>query len=183
MKTNFILDYIKDNDGHTKEYELLNFIEEYHPDFFSPLGQRPSLFKQHFFLFNYLYKLNQQLQSQNAYLLISALEIRLCNINSESSEIGRTDALKAFYLNEENLKLSDEEITQMMQQFWEKYMALDKKADALKTLSLENEKELNKAVLKKRFNLLAKQHHPDKGGDKKSFIKIKQAYDELILLV
>ena len=183
MKQDFILDFIKDNAGCTKEHELLNFIEENNPEFFASLGQYPSLFKQHFFLFNHLYSLNQQLIFKEQYLIISALEIRLCDLNNAGTEIGRTDALREFYLDEDNLKLSDEEVTQMMQQFWQKYMALDKKAEAIKTLSLENEKELSKEILKKKFNQLAKEHHPDKGGNEENFVKIKKAYDELKLLL
>ena len=34
--------------------------------------------------------------------------------------------------------------------------------------------------IKKHFKQLAQKHHPDKGGDEKEFIKVKQAYETLI---
>jgi hypothetical protein len=183
MKPDFILDFIKDKGDCTKEYELLSYIDKYHPEFFAVLGQNPSLFKQHFFLFNHLYKLNQQLIANDHCLIISALEIRLCELSKAGTQIGNSDPLKEFYLDESNLRLSDHEITQMMQQFWRKYMAQEKKVEAIKILSLENEKGLSKEIVKKKYNQLAKEHHPDKGGDKNRFIKIKQAYEELKLLI
>ena len=183
MEQSRILDFIKEQGGSTKEHLLLSFIESNYPDFFSSLGSKPSLFKQHFFLFNHLYKLNEGLIKENHGLIISALEIRVCLVKEDSTEIGRADALKEFYLDEDNLKLSDQEIIQMMQSFWQKYMALDKKSEAIKTLSLENEADLTRRKLKKRYNQLAKLHHPDKGGDEVVFVEIKQAYDELKLLL
>jgi len=179
----FILDFISTQGGSTKEHLLLSHIEQNCPEFFHSLGSKPSLFKQHFYLFHKLYQLNEILLEQNAYLIISALDIRLCSLESDSLEIGHSDPLKAFYLDPDNLLLSDDEINAMMQLFWKRYMALDQKVEAIKVLSLENVVELNQYVLKKQFNRLAKIHHPDKGGDKKHFIRIKQAYEDLKLLV
>lgn len=183
LETQFILDYLSESGGSVKEHQLLSLIEEKHPEFFSSLGGSPSLFKQHFFLFNQLYRLNNQLIKHNLHLIISALEIRLCPVGYSGTEIGQVDALKDFYLDESNLDLSDDELNKMMCLFWKKYMALDKKAEAIKTLELDNVQNLNRKKLKKKFNQLAKKYHPDKGGDETEFIKVKTAYDDLKLLI
>ncbi len=176
-----LIEFLTEHSDGIQEYELLAYIEKNHPAFFS-FEEPFSLFKKHFYLFHQLYKLNDSLLAQGQRLIISALDIRLCLIGDAENEIGRVDALKGFYLDETNLHLSETEIGEMMQLFWKKYMAVEEKAEALKILGLQNELELNKEIIKKRFNQLAKEHHPDRGGDELDFIKIKKSYDELKLL-
>ncbi len=173
-----ILDYIAGCEG-CGEFQLMSYIEAQRPKFFGSLGIEPSLFKKHFFLFNYLYKLNDQLVSIGKSLLISALDIRICCYSGEGREIGYDNKLREFYLNEDNLALSDTEIENMMNKFWRKYLALDKRTAALKTLGLQNEVNLDFSKLKKKYNQLARKHHPDKGGDERLFVEIKIAYNDL----
>lgn len=177
---NFLLDYFSKHTDATQEYQLLTYIEKSQPDFF-PSNQPFSLFKKHFYLFHQLYKLNEELLLNDQCLIISALEIRLCNIGEAGTDIGRVDALKSFYLDESNLNLSEDEISQMMQLFWKKYMAVENKLEAIKQLGLQGCQDLTKDVVRKRYNELAKIHHPDKGGNEAAFVKIKNAYDALKL--
>lgn len=181
---NFILDYIISNQDCVTEYQLIQWIEKNQPEFFQQLGNAPSLYKKHFLLFHSLYWLNENLIKKNLRLIISPLEIRLINNNitsskHESSVLSTTDTLKAFYLDKKNLQLSESEINQMLKSFWQKYLAIDKKAQAIKTLGLENYDELNIKLLKQRYNCLAMTHHPDKGGDPQKFIQLKEAYASL----
>ncbi|MCW8878496.1 MAG: DnaJ domain-containing protein [Kangiellaceae bacterium] len=183
MDEDILLDFINAKDGVTQEYPLLRHLEDNHPDFFKPLGHSPSLFKKHFYLFHKLYLLNQRLVQNKLRLTISPLEIRLCSIGKEGDAIGETDALMEFYLNQDNLNLSEEAVADMQKKFWEKYLALDKKAEAIKVLGLEGEESLDRFKLKKRFNELAQKTHPDKGGDEKQFVLLKQAYESLKQIV
>ncbi len=184
MKTNTpLLDYISAQSDGTQEYPLLKHLDENHPEFFEELGNKPSLFKKHFFLFHQLYLIKLELLENNQTLIISPLEIRLCQSSDAGKEMGETDALSGFYLNKKNLDLTEEEILQMQKKFWEKYLALDKKAEAIKILGLETYSELDQKTLKTRYSELAQKHHPDKGGDPTDFILIKQAYKDLKLLV
>jgi len=173
------MDHILSCGGTVGEYSLFKFIEKTHPDFFKPLGASSSLFKQHFFLFHHLYLLRDELVEQGQSLLISAIEISICDLVSNSTAISETDSLREYYLNLDNLNLSDEEVSEMLTGFWQKYLAIDKKAEALQLLGLENTSNLNKKIIKSRYNQLAKKYHPDKGGDEQMFIKIKQAADTL----
>ena len=175
---NLILDYIVGCES-CNEYQLMTFIKNEIPAFFTSLGVEPSLFKKHFFLFSHLYRLNDQLATERMILEISALDIRVIqNENEIGRKIGHIDTLKEFYLNEDNLKLSDQEIERMMNGFWQKYLALDNKASSLKILGLENETNLTITILKTRYNELANLHHPDKGGDSSYFVEIKNAYGD-----
>lgn len=182
-ENDFILDFILAQGGVTKEYYLLEHIEKNHAEFFQCLGETPSLYKKHFFLFNRLYQLNDKLLLDNRYLIISALEIRLVNSCDAGKAVGEVDGLKGFYLDLDNLHLSDEAIQTMQRQFWQKYLALENKSKAIKILQLDGVSPLNRAVLKKQFNQLAKKYHPDKGGDSERFVDIKQAYEELKLIL
>lgn len=178
-----LLDFIHSQDGVTQEYPLLRYLDEHHSSFFDEIGSSPSLFKKHFYLFHQLHLLNQSLLEKGLRLIISPLEIRICGISDAGQSISETDVLKDFYLNEENLNMSDEEVNLMQKKFWEKYLALDQKAEAIQILGLENVAELTISELKKKFNILAQEHHPDKGGDEESFIRIKEAYQTLKALL
>ncbi len=176
MDYQFLIDFINAKDGVTQEFPLLRHINDVHPEFFESLGFEPDLFKKHFFLFHHLHKLNAQLLDQNLRLIISPLEIRLCPISEAGQAVGETDLLKDFYLEESNFHLSEEEVNDMQRKFWQKYLALDKKAHALRIMALEGETQLDKRLLKKRYNELAQKYHPDKGGDEARFIQLKEAY-------
>ena len=180
MDNQFIIDYIILKGGAVKEYELIKHIEIKHPLFFEPLPVNPSLYKKHFYLFNKLYILRDVIIEQNQTLLISSLEIKLLlNNNKQCKEIGKTESLRVFYLNLDNLYLSDEEVTTMLTQFWEKYCAIDDKIEAIQVLGLQRFVTLDLLKIKSAYTKLAHQHHPDKGGCKSTFLKIKKAYNTL----
>lgn len=179
MTTQFIIDFIISSDEDVEEYFLLKFIEEQHPNFFDSLGESPSLYKKHFFLFHQLYLLRDDLLKQGKSLIISGTKISIRDQTRSSTAISDTDALSEFYLNLDNLALSDEDVSEMLNKFWQKYLAIDKKAEALQVLGLHNTTDLNKKTIKSRYAELAQKHHPDKGGDEQMFIKIKEAANTL----
>ena len=179
MPNKFIIDYILSSGGVTQEYQLLKFIEKEHPIFFETLGQSPSLFKKHFYLFHQLYCLRDYLLAKNKILSISTLEIKISESLLSSTKLSEHDGLADFYLNIDHLSLPDDEITKMLNDFWEKYLAIDKKRESLVILGLENESYLDLNRVKNRYKELAMLHHPDKGGSKKKFIQIKYAMENL----
>ncbi|MDQ7050374.1 MAG: DNA-J related domain-containing protein [Enterobacterales bacterium] len=162
-----------------KEFELLTFINNNHADFFNSLEAGASLYKKHFYLFNFLYRLNQKIACKKLGLAISAMSIRLVPINELSTELVDTNLLTSFYLDQNNLHLPEQQVKDMMDHFWTKYLALGEKSEALKILGLEKVNNLKLSILKKRYNELANKHHPDKGGEVARFVKIKTAYEQL----
>ncbi len=178
-----IINILLSHDGSMSEYQLLKEIELHLPDFFSQLSAPVSLYKKHFFLFNHLYRLKQQLTEESLHLCISPLEIKLVPAGEAGQKLGAIEPLRDFYLQLDNIHLSEVEISKMQRQFWEKYLAIDKKAEALKILQLTNISPVTHKVLKSRFNELARKHHPDRGGDEQMFIMIKQAYEDLKLVI
>lgn len=178
-----LLEIILSAGGSIKEYDLLKQLNDEYPAFFERLGDSPSLYKRHFLLFHSLYQLKAELVLKNQCLLVSALEIRISLRVENRQDLGECDPLQAFYLDWNNVHLSDSEINEMQRAFWEKYLAVDKKAAAIKTLQLDDVPVLTTKIVKSRFNELALQHHPDKGGNEDAFIAIKQAYECLRILV
>ncbi|QNR82059.1 DnaJ domain-containing protein [Piscirickettsia salmonis] len=69
-----------------------------------------------------------------------------------------------------------------MQKFWQRYKNQadynDNKHSALKQLGLDH--TANKLTIKKRFNQLRSQHHPDHGGNPEHFQRIEQAGKTLL---
>jgi len=178
-----LLDAISKHQNGLSEFQLLEYLNKNQPDFFEQLGERPSLYKKHFLLFHRLYKLKAELLCDNQTLQISAMQIKLMHLSSAAQDIGELDPLQEFYLDRKNLALSTQEIEAMQRRFWQKYLSLDKKAEAIKLLGLQHEPQLTLKQVKQRFNLLAQQHHPDKGGDPAQFVLMKQAYDDLRVLL
>jgi len=168
------------------EYQLLKYLKTNVPHFFKDLEDETSLFYQHFWLFHQLYTLQikwMERANEPLFLSISALEIKLSTNNSAKNEIGPFDAVRDFYLNRDNINLSPQEIQAMLSNFWQQFLALDKKSEALKILELEQETEITLPLLKKKYQLLAGRHHPDKGGDPNQFMAIKKAFKQLKGLV
>lgn len=183
MENQFLIDYLFSQTQPVKEFQLLQFIEQNHPEFFEPLGTSPSLYKKHFLLFHRLYGLKQSLLKTGHSLMISALEIQILMSAAKNQALSDFDPLAEFYLTLENLYRSDEEILAMQQQFWMRYLALDKKAAAIKTLGMQGVDPITADVLKKHYNQLIHRHHPDKGGNAQRFIQIQQAYSDLKTLL
>ena len=180
IPTQFLIDFIQSSGSVTSEYQLLKWIEKNHPEFFASLEHEPSLFKKHFFLFHHLYKLREKLLVTGQSLLISSVEIRICQNNQMTGgDLAEPDGLTAFYSNIDNLNLNEDQVSEMLDQFWKKYLAIDKKAQAILFLGLENNEKLDLPMIRNRFNQLAHQYHPDKGGEDEYFFQLKQAYNTL----
>ncbi|MGH1462159.1 MAG: DNA-J related domain-containing protein [Neptuniibacter sp.] len=167
-----------------KEYELLQYLELRDPLIRSIEGQSElALFKKHFLIMNMLYTLQDIYFSERVgYLHISAVKIYLENTSSPQRTLPITDIsdskLKVYYLDWNNLyEMTQNSVEDLLDQFWKKYFALDKRENALEVLGLT--KEATSHEIKARFRLLATEHHPDKGGNSESFIQIRTAYETL----
>ncbi len=183
-----VIAFIAANGGECQEYALLKHIEQNHGAFFAELTDKTSLYQKHFLLFHYLYRLNCFLSEKNLMLTISPLKIQLLNTSNGQGVSDKTDVLsdhdplKVFYLNKENLNLSHEEVAEMQQAFWQKYLAIDQKSAALKLLNLVGVEEISLEVIKKQYRRLANEHHPDKGGNEEYFVELQKAYQTLKLM-
>ncbi|MFY0677190.1 MAG: DnaJ domain-containing protein [Neptuniibacter sp.] len=183
---NEIKDFIDSRPEGFKEFELMKQLETRNECIKSVDGtDELSLFKKHFLIMNALYKLQDfYWEKDKALLHISATRIYLKKTTDGDTSVHlSTDnsnaKLKEYYLEWNNLiEMSQQSVEQLLDEFWIKYYAIDKRSDALNLLGLSA--QANHKEIKTKFKNLAARHHPDKGGDADTFIQIRKAYEILI---
>ncbi|WP_455376833.1 DNA-J related domain-containing protein [Kaarinaea lacus] len=177
-----IREYLDDNPEGVKEYDLLCQMDD--RGLFQKLDTTVSapllLFQKHFLLFHLLYSINQQLvEDKIGALQISPLMIKKLNYAEAGTQMGSVDALSEYYLDLNNLETANENnVNDMLDSFWEKFLRNDKRGDALKVLGLSDPVSDKEITL--RYRKLANTHHPDKGGDHGKIQEINEAYAVLI---
>lgn len=178
-----ILHILRTQQGSLSEYELIRQIESdgvllnVDAD-----NYQLALFKKHFMIMNALYALQVELLTEGVYLTISALHIAITPGGGETTGSNLQDHadvnLREYYLDWNNYDATGEdEVQRLLAGFWQKYAAVDKRQVALGVLGIEGEVEWEQ--IRNGYRRMAMQHHPDKGGDEKKFIEIREAYEIL----
>lgn len=147
-------------------------------------GDRTSLtlFRKHFLTMNALYQLQTELFADGWYLSISPLAIRLeplRDLGLTTLPAGGSEAvLRDYYLDWDHFDHTDQtDVAAMLTRFWERYIAVDKRLEALEVLELPADAAWR--AVKQAYRRLAATHHPDKGGDPERFRAIREAYEVL----
>lgn len=142
-------------------------------------GDQLGLFQRHFLLFHALYRLQQRdWQNASGHVEISPQCIRRLPYRPGVTAMQSTDPLRSYYLDLDNLAAtSTEDVKQMLNAFWERYLAGEGRMDALAVLNLKE--PVNRAAIEKRYRELAARHHPDRGGDADKQAQINQAVEIL----
>jgi len=180
-----ILEILKNTDGVLKEYELHTILGgDAFSQFLNGCSSELSLFRKHFLVMNALYELHDELLPQGLYLHISALAIQLKEVSHSDSDqrVLSTDAafekLSRYYRDWQHfIKTDDSEVAALLQQFWNKFLALEEKTESLSCLELDATADW--PDIQQQYRRLCQQYHPDKGGDVLYFMQIRQAYDNL----
>jgi DnaJ-class molecular chaperone len=68
-------------------------------------------------------------------------------------------------------------VKKILDDFWQRFASVDEQTAALRTLKLKA--DASQREITRSYRELASRHHPDKGGDKETFIHIRQAYELL----
>lgn len=182
---NDIEQFIDSHPDGFKEFELMKDLEQHNSTIKKLNGcDELALFKKHFLIMNALYKLQDFYhEKKGKKLRISATKIELVEHASKlSSQYLSSDnseaKLKTYYLDWSNLVDMDQEsVEKLLNDFWIKFFALDKRKESLELLGLAD--TASEKEIKSRFKYLAAQHHPDRGGDAEIFIQIRLAYETL----
>ena len=176
---NRVLEILKEHLAGIKEYDLITKLQadKFLPD--NQPGDNLQLFQIHFVLFHALYLLRNQLrQKEEADLEITPFNI--CLKGYYSGQIGLTihDPLSDYYLNLDQLiHTTEKDVNKLLDEFWEKLQAHEHLHEALNTFGLNEATDY--AAIKNQYRVLAKQHHPDNGGDKQRFQEINRAMQVL----
>jgi len=142
------------------------------------------LYPVHFLVFHSLYRLRDQLAEHGEWLSISPLGIRL---DTPSDGSGNTlpdepDALRLFYLDLDQYRMSEDSIRRMMDAFWAgQACAPPAQAEVLaaaRKLGLDELPE-DFAPVKLAFRRAVMQAHPDRGGDTEAVQELNHAFSVL----
>jgi len=142
-----------------------------------------NLFKTHFVLFNGLFRLQQLLAEEgNRYLEIGVMNIRLRESieggDEKSLDNGGSAKLAAYYLDMMNLdEMTRDGVDEMISTFWASFNGEPERKKALTVLGLEE--GISFSEVRKRYRKLARDHHPDRGGDKERLQEINDAMEIL----
>jgi len=177
----FIFSIVHQQAAGLSEHELIKQLQNPENPFFAPdaLRDNLTLFRCHFLVFHCLYQLRQELAADFE-LQISPLKIQLLPHQQakEFNGISRHDPLADYYLDLSNLETTDREgVEDLLRDFWCKVILPDNHDQALQTLQLTAPVEWPQ--IKVQYRRLAKQHHPDKGGDAEIFKAVCRAFQQL----
>ena len=166
------------------EFELIKKFEaEGQPGFEKEcLIGNLSLFQTHFFLFHSLYQLGEFLalnQDQGYRLEIHNLRIQLIpHKDKNSAALAEHDPLRDYYLDLNNLKeIKETEVSQLLTQFWERFISNDERRNALEELELQD--PVDWPTIKDQHRRLVMQHHPDRGCENERLQMINAAMEIL----
>jgi DnaJ-domain-containing protein 1 len=174
--------FLEEHPRGVREHDFLRHLDE--QGAFQALDTEVSssllLFQKHFLLFHVLYSINQQrVADKLGALQISPLLIKQLDYVEADMQIGELDPLSAYYLELGNLaSATADNISDLLDAFWVKYLKNEKRGNALKVLGLNDPVTDTKIV--QRYRKLVSVHHPDKGGDKAKIQQINEAYAALI---
>ena len=161
-----------------KEYELLDRLTKQgcFDALDSDIGVSLLLFQKHFLVFHVLHSINQQrIEDKQGALQITTLMIKQLDYVDADTQLGEVDPLAEFYLDIDNLvQATEENVNELLDNFWELYLKYDKRGDALSVLDLQDP-VTDKEIIA-RYRKLASLHHPDKGGEKDKIQAINEAY-------
>jgi len=178
-----ILEILKTATDKIGEYDILCRLKEQGMVFHGvDDSYNVAMFKKHFMIMNALYHLQQDLFEDGYYLTITALDISIEPLGPSTNQqtlmgAGEHD-IRDYYLDWRHFdNTSEDEINELLSNFWQMYYAQDKQGEALAILELNSDAGWDR--VKRAYRRLAAEHHPDKGGNDARFIEIREAYEVL----
>lgn len=136
------------------------------------------LFRVNFLIMNALYQLQAELYEEGWWLVISTLDIRLeplAKTPEASHAFALGETLRSYYLDWQVFWQTDRaEVEALLNRFWRAYDGEGHKAEALALFDLHE--GASQEAIRRRWRELALQHHPDRGGNAETFIRIRWAW-------
>lgn len=164
------------------EFELLKQLKSYPQLGFlnHELADTHRLFHNHFILFHGLYRLRELLwEQQLAHLEISPLSIIYQPYQAGEQSMSQPDPLRDYYLDLSQLmETTSYDVDEMMGRFWVNMQRNEHREDALAVLGLSD--PVDDLMIRKSYQKLVMQHHPDRGGDELKIQELNLAMDVLL---
>ena len=178
-----VLELLKSSNTAVRLLDIVSHLENEHVfQSFSSLSPEIKAFRKNFLVMNALYYLQRDLLDTGFLLSISAVAIKIEPLLDSSSikslAASGDEKLADYYLDWTNYYESgQQDIENLLNGFWDKYFALDKRNNALQFLGLASESDWGDVQIS--YRRLAKKYHPDMGGNASDFIKLREAYELL----
>ncbi|AVP86174.1 DNA-J related domain-containing protein [Aeromonas hydrophila] len=175
-----LLTLLRQASGSYKVHELLAELRR--QEVIPPLSgdEQLQLFRLNFLIMNALYQLQAELHGEGWWLVISTLDIRLEPLSTRegASALTRGEALRSYYLDWQVFWQTDrEEVEALLGSFWRACERDEHRAEALTLFALPTGAQPD--AIRRRWRELALQHHPDRGGDADTFIRLRWAWEHL----
>ncbi len=171
------IDNYLDDKATVQEVELIQFLKRLPQEPFSEfnISHSKDLFRAHFLLKHALYTLQNSYLAERSYFLdINLVKISRRPYVEGISELAAHGSVKAYYLDIRHyFETEEEEVNDLLDQFWRKFLANDDRQAALSVLDLPA--WADHTQVKAQYRKLAQVHHPDKGGCEEQFKKIAAA--------
>lgn len=139
------------------------------------------LFRVNFLIMNALYQLQAELHDAGWWLVISTLDIRLeplAGATDTRQKLALGQPLRSYYLDWRVFWQTDrKEVEALLTRFWLAYDGAGHRMEALALFALTA--EASPETVRRRWRELALQHHPDRGGDAETFIRLRWAWEHL----
>jgi len=180
--TDLLGDYLRDG-RQCSEYDLIRWLQEPGQAVFDKdaLSDNLMLFRANFLVMHCLYRLQQRWGADDTgYLEVSALKVQLRTTAKDSSKIHNVaehDVMAEYYLDLNNIETDSDAVEALLNEFWQR-MVKPEQLDADLAI-LELNPPVSSQQLKQQYRRLAREHHPDKGGDGVRFREISSAYQRL----
>lgn len=143
-----------------------------------------NLFKQNFLVMNALFNLQHDAKALGYSLTIESINIKLVKCQ-ENQVTNHNPALSEYYLDFNNIAISNDEISQLLDNFWQYYaehstLTSDDLTTAFNTLGLARDANLKQ--VKRAWYKIALASHPDKQANQHTsdYIKANHAYQLLV---
>ena len=173
-----LLTLLRQASGSYKVHELLAELRRQEAIPPLPGDEQLQLFRLNFLIMNALYQLQAELHGEGWWLMISTLDIRLEPLATREGAcaLAQGEALRSYYLDWQVFWQTDrEEVEALLNRFWRAYDGAGHRAEALALFELTA--DASQETVRRRWRELALQHHPDRGGDAETFIRMRWAWE------
>jgi DnaJ-domain-containing protein 1 len=173
---------LKASPGGVKIYELLSGLDQDRINqVVNTQDYNLSIFRKNFILMNALYQLQLRLLKDNLYLSIGQIEVQLLpmhHANQSKLTNAGEQRIREYYFNWKNYeKTRSDDVIALLDSFWSHYRVNDKLTDALLVIGVPESTAWPE--IQRKYRSLARENHPDRGGDPQRFIEIREAYEVL----
>ncbi|PTT49151.1 DNA-J related domain-containing protein [Aeromonas sp. HMWF016] len=166
-------------DGSYKVHELMAALRQQGAIPVLADDEQIQLFRLNFLIMNALYQLQAELYEEGWWLVISTLDIRLeplAETPDASHTFALSENLRSYYLDWQVFwQTGREEVEALLASFWHACDGAGQREEALALFGLAM--DATPEAIRRRWRELALAHHPDRGGDAETFIRIRWGWE------